>query len=51
MRTVHVGVPIVVRLEGNNAPLGLKLLADSGLDIETAESLEAAADLAVAAAA
>lgn len=51
VRTVHVGVPIVVRLEGNNAPLGLKLLAESGLEIETAESLEAAADLAVAAAA
>ena len=51
VRTVHVGVPIVVRLEGNNAPLGLKLLADSGLEIKTAESLEAAADLAVAAAA
>ena len=48
---VHVGVPVVVRLEGTNAPLGLKMLADSGLAVETAESLAEAADKVVAAAA
>jgi succinyl-CoA synthetase beta subunit len=51
VREVHVAVPVVVRLEGTNAPQGLKLLAESGLEVQTAESLEAAADLAVAAAA
>jgi succinyl-CoA synthetase beta subunit len=48
---VHVGVPVVVRLEGTNAPEGLRLLAESGLAVETAATLAEAADKAVAAAA
>jgi succinyl-CoA synthetase beta subunit len=51
VREVQVGVPVVVRLEGTNAPQGLAMLARSGLAVETAESLAEAADKVVAAAA
>jgi len=51
VREVHVGVPVVVRLEGTNASQGLQMLADSGLALETAASLVEAADKVVAAAA
>jgi len=44
---VGVKIPVVVRLEGNNAELGSKLLTDSGLNIITAKSLEEAAELVV----
>ena len=44
---VGVAVPVVVRLEGNNADLGTKKLADSGLNIIAADSLEHAADSVV----
>lgn len=47
---VGVSVPVVVRLEGNNAELGSKLLADSGLNIIAATSLTDAAQQAVKAA-
>ncbi|ELX8380986.1 ADP-forming succinate--CoA ligase subunit beta [Providencia vermicola] len=47
---VGVNVPVVVRLEGNNAELGAKKLADSGLNIIAANSLTDAAKKAVAAA-
>jgi succinyl-CoA synthetase beta subunit len=40
---VGVKVPVVVRLEGNNAELGSKVLADSGLNIIAATSLNDAA--------
>ncbi|WP_295393409.1 ADP-forming succinate--CoA ligase subunit beta [uncultured Thiodictyon sp.] len=50
VQEVGVAVPVVVRLEGTNAPQGLKLLADSGLRVQTARTLDEAADLAVAAA-
>ena len=39
------------RLEGNNAELGAKVLADSGLNITPATSLTDAAEKVVAAAA
>ena len=42
-------VPVVVRLEGNNAELGAKKLADSGLNIIAAKSLTDAAQQVVAA--
>jgi len=51
VREIHVGVPVVVRLEGTNAIQGLEMLAESGLAVETAESLTEAADKVVAAAA
>jgi len=47
---VGVEVPVVVRLEGNNAELGSKILAESGLNIIAANSLKEAADAAVQAA-
>jgi succinyl-CoA synthetase beta subunit len=50
VKEVGVSVPVVVRLEGNNAELGAKVLADSGLDIIAATSLTDAAQQAVKAA-
>jgi succinyl-CoA synthetase beta subunit len=47
---VGVKIPVVVRLEGNNAELGAKKLADSGLNIIAAKSLTEAADSVVKAA-
>ena len=47
---IGVQVPVVVRLEGNNAELGRQVLADSGLNIIAATSLTDAAQQAVNAA-
>ncbi len=47
---IGVAVPVVVRLEGNNAELGQKVLAESGLNIIAATSLTDAAQQAVKAA-
>ncbi len=47
---VGVAVPVVVRLEGNNAARGREILANSGLNIEAAEGLADAAQKVVAAA-
>jgi len=47
---VGVTIPVVVRLEGNNAELGQQVLADSGLNIIAATSLTDAAQQVVAAA-
>lgn len=47
---VGVKVPVVVRLEGNNAELGSKILAESGLNIIAATSLTDAAEAVVKAA-
>ncbi|WKE67073.1 ADP-forming succinate--CoA ligase subunit beta [Gallaecimonas kandeliae] len=47
---VGVKVPVVVRLEGNNAELGAKKLAESGLNIIAATSLTDAAQQVVKAA-
>ncbi|QEW06206.1 ADP-forming succinate--CoA ligase subunit beta [Nitrincola iocasae] len=43
VKEVGVEVPVVVRLEGNNAELGAQRLAESGLDIIAATSLTDAA--------
>lgn len=50
VKEVGVKVPVVVRLEGNNAELGSNVLADSGLNIIAATSLADAAEQAVKAA-
>ena len=50
VKEVGVEVPVVVRLEGNNADLGAKALASSGLDIIAANSLTEAAQQVVKAA-
>lgn len=47
---VGVEVPVVVRLEGNNAEIGTKLLAESGLNIIAATSLTDGAQQVVKAA-
>ena len=44
---IGVDVPVVVRLEGNNAELGSKKLSKSGLNIISASGLEEAAKLVV----
>mgnify|MGYP000935190244 FL=1 len=43
-REVKLSVPLVVRLEGTNVDLGRKLLQDSGLNLQTAKSLDEAAE-------
>ena len=43
-REVKLSVPLVVRLEGTNVDLGRKLLQDSGLNLQTASSLDEAAE-------
>ncbi len=43
VQEVNVTVPVVVRLEGNNAELGAKLLSESGLSLIPAEGLADAA--------
>ena len=50
VQEIGVQVPVVVRLEGNNAELGRQVLADSGLNIIAADSLTDAAQQAVTAA-
>ena len=45
---VHVNVPVVVRLEGNNAERGSQLLSDSGLNLIAANDLTDAAQKIVA---
>ena len=50
VKEVGVKVPVVVRLEGNNAEKGTQVLADSGLNIIAATSLSNAAEQVVKAA-
>jgi len=50
VKEIGVNVPVIVRLEGTNAELGRKLLAESGLAIIAAASLTNAAEQAVTAA-
>ena len=50
VKDVGVKVPVVVRIEGTNAELGRKILADSGLAITAASDLTDAAKKVVAAA-
>jgi succinyl-CoA synthetase beta subunit len=48
-KTLHLSVPLVVRLEGTNVDLGKKILAESGLAIIPADNLADAAQKVVAA--
>jgi succinyl-CoA synthetase beta subunit len=43
-KEVKLSVPLVVRLEGTNVELGRKLLQESGLNLQTAASLDEAAE-------
>jgi len=47
---VSIKVPLVVRLQGTNVEIGRKMLAESGLNIITAETMAEAAEKVVAAA-
>ena len=49
-RDLGLHLPVIVRIEGTNAPQGRKLLADSGLDLVAATDLTDAAKKVVAAA-
>jgi succinyl-CoA synthetase beta subunit len=51
VKEVGVSVPVIVRLEGTNVKKGRELLANSGLDIISADDLTDAAKKAVASAA
>lgn len=48
VKEVQVTIPVVVRLEGNNAELGSKLLKESGLQLTPADGLADAAKKVVA---
>jgi len=47
-KEVGIKVPLVVRLQGTNVDQGRKLLAESGLNIITAEKMDEAAEKVVA---
>ena len=47
MKTVHLPVPLVVRLEGTNVEAGKKLIAESGLAVMAADDLADAAQKVV----
>jgi succinyl-CoA synthetase beta subunit len=49
-RAVSLKVPLVVRMKGTNEDIGKKMLADSGLPIISADTMEEAAQKVVAAA-
>lgn len=46
-QTANIDVPLIVRLEGNNADVARKILKNSGLNIQTATDLDDAARKAV----
>ena len=50
LKTLDLGVPLIVRLSGTNVEEGIKMLRDSGLPIIMADTLADAAQKAVAAA-
>ncbi len=50
LKTLQIFIPVVIRLEGTNAPEARRILAESALDFRVATSLEEAARLVVAAA-
>jgi succinyl-CoA synthetase beta subunit len=47
VREVGLKVPLVVRLEGTNVELGKKIIADSGLNVVSANDLDDAAQKVV----
>ncbi|MCY4402076.1 MAG: ADP-forming succinate--CoA ligase subunit beta [Candidatus Poribacteria bacterium] len=49
-KQVQLKVPLVVRLEGTNVELGKQIIAESDLNLQLAEGLSEAAELAVSAA-
>jgi succinyl-CoA synthetase beta subunit len=49
VKEVGLKVPLVVRLEGTNVELGKKIIAESGLNVISADDLDDAAQKVVAA--
>jgi len=49
VKEVGLAVPLVVRLEGTNVDLGKKIIAQSGLNVTSADDLDDAAQKTVAA--
>ena len=49
-KQVELNVPLVIRLEGTNVELGKQIIAESDLNVQLADGLSEAAELAVAAA-
>src|SRR5205823_4520755 len=47
VQETHLGLPLVVRLEGNNVELGRKILKESGLPITSGDSMADAAQKVV----
>jgi succinyl-CoA synthetase beta subunit len=47
VKDLGVRVPIVIRMEGTNVELGKQMLADSGLNFTTADSMGQAAEAVV----
>ena len=50
MQELEVRVPVVIRMEGTNVEAGKRALRESGLDFTTADAMDEAAALVVAAA-
>jgi succinyl-CoA synthetase beta subunit len=50
VRDLHVNVPVVVRMKGNNEEQGRKMLQESGLNFDTADDMTTAAAKVTAAA-
>ena len=48
VKELDAKIPIVIRVEGTNVELGKKMLAESGLNFVTADSMQEAADKVVA---
>jgi succinyl-CoA synthetase beta subunit len=46
-RELHIGIPIVVRMEGTNVELGRQILAESGLNFTVADDMKDAAEKVV----
>jgi len=46
-KETSLSLPLVVRLEGTNVELGRKLLDEAGLNLQTASSLDEAAEMIV----
>jgi len=51
VRDLHVKVPVVIRIKGNNEERGKEMLRSSGLNFTTADEMTQAAKKVVAAAA
>ena len=50
VQELDVGMPVVIRMEGTNVEAGKRALRESGLNFTTADAMDEAAELVVAAA-